>query len=162
MSENEVNVTNVGAEDMNSISAMLKDIMENERKEMKYAKRQSLFSLLLSLASLAIVVIIGISILPLIPKANTLLTTANEVLNQTAGMIGDAEGAVKNLNEVSESLAKMDLEGMLTGVDELVEESKSSISDAMLKIDAMDIDSLNKAIKDLGAVVEPLAKLLGR
>ena len=30
----------------------------------------------------------------------------------------------------------------------------------MKKIDAMDIEGLNKAIKDLGDIVEPLAKML--
>lgn len=162
MSENNENVTGLSNNEMNDISAMLKDIMENERKEMKYAKRQSFFSLIISLASLAVVIVIGVSILPLIPKANTLLTTANDVLVQTSGMIGDAQGAVKNLNEVSESLSKMDIEGMFKGVNELVEDSKSSISDAMVKINQMDIEGLNKAITDLGTVVAPLAKLLGR
>ena len=41
MSENNENVTGLSNNEMNDISAMLKDIMENERKEMKYAKRQS-------------------------------------------------------------------------------------------------------------------------
>ena len=44
----------------------------------------------------------------------------------------------------------------------LVWQSSEALSQATEKLNRMDIESLNSAIRDLGAVVEPLAEFFGK
>ena len=77
-------------------------------------------------------------------------------------MMGEINSVMSNLEVVTDDLAKTDLTDMLNNVNDLVVQSEDSISDAMVKIDAIDIDALNGAIEDLGKIVAPLAKLFGK
>jgi len=43
-------------------------------------------------------------------------------------------------------------------VDTLVTTTQEGLEDTLAEIEKIDFDALNKAIKDLAAVVEPLAK----
>ena len=51
------------------------------------------------------------------------------------------------------------LGGMVENVNTLTTDSQSAVTEAIEKLDAIDIDTLNKAIRDLSDVVEPLAKV---
>ena len=51
---------------------------------------------------------------------------------------------------------------MLEHVDSLAQTSEEGMAEALEKISALDIESLNEAIRDLQAVVEPMARLFGR
>jgi hypothetical protein len=48
---------------------------------------------------------------------------------------------------------------MLANVNSLVDTSEKSVEETVKKLDDLDLDSLNKAIKDLSAIISPLAKL---
>ena len=72
------NVTNVSTESkeflqMQQVLEILRDIQENERKEMEYAKKQSRFAVLISCICLFLVVLVSVAALTLVPKANILL-----------------------------------------------------------------------------------------
>ena len=60
---------------------------------------------------------------------------------------------------VMASLAEADLSGMVESVNSLATDSQNAITEAMKKLDTIDIDTLNQAIQDLADVVEPLAKV---
>lgn len=47
---------------------------------------------------------------------------------------------------------------MVENVDELTASSQKNIKEAVEKLNSIDFDTLNKAIENLAAVVEPLAK----
>ena len=47
---------------------------------------------------------------------------------------------------------------MVENVDKLVVTSQDGVTQALEKINTMDIEALNKAIANLSAVVEPMAK----
>ena len=62
-------------------------------------------------------------------------------------------------------LAQSDLSGMVTNMDTLVANvdglvgtSQAGVEETMKKINAIDFDALNQAIKDLSDVIEPIAK----
>ena len=67
-----------------------------------------------------------------------------------------------NMETVSEELASLDLQGMVTGVETLVQTGQDSLEQTMGKLDTIDFDSLNKAIDDLSAVVEPMANFVNK
>ena len=71
----------------------------------------------------------------------------------------EAETVMEDLGVVAEALAAADLGGIVENVNILAAESQSAVADAMKKLDTIDIATLNKAIKDLADVVEPLAKV---
>lgn len=74
------------------------------------------------------------------------------------GLVEQTETVLTNLEEVTQELAQTDLAGMVENVDTLATTSQSAVEHATEKLDTIDLDTLNKAIKDLADVVEPLAR----
>lgn len=81
------------------------------------------------------------------------------IANQVTGIADQAVVVLNNLETVTNELAQVDLNGMVSDVDTLVSSSQSAVEEALTKINTIDLDTLNQAIKDLAAVVEPLAKI---
>ena len=133
-------------QDLQQILARLE---ENTRKQTRWAKWQCIFSLAAA-AFCGALLIAGLRFLPQMDQAMTQVHT----LAQQAGTVLD------NLETVTEALAEADLAGMVENIDALAVTSQEGVSQAMEKINAMDIAALNKAITDLANVVEPLAKLV--
>ena len=93
-----------------------------------------------------------------LPKLEALVT-------QVSTFVDNAEQVVENLNTISTDLAALDLStmmenmsGLITDVDELITTTQQGLENTLEKIDKIDFDALNKAIKDLADVIEPLAK----
>lgn len=82
-----------------------------------------------------------------------------DVAGQVQAMTGQAETIMDNMEIVTQTLADADLGTMVENVNVLAAESQSVVSDALEKLDTIDIDTLNKAIQDLSDVAEPLAKV---
>lgn len=153
---------NLNQSELKVIADLLKDIKVDEHKEMKYAKRQSVTSLILSILCLVIVGCIAVSIVLVIPKVNKLLKTADDTIKQASLIMEDAQTAVNNLNKVTTDLSHVNISEIVDNINGLVTESQDSISQAMKQLTSIDFEGLNSAIEDLGAIVEPLANLFGR
>ena len=94
-----------------------------------------------------------------------LLLAGVKVLPQLQEAVLQAETVLTNLETVTTDLAQADLIGMVenvdalvTNVDGLVGTSQEGVEQTMAKINAIDFDALNDAIKDLSDVIEPIAK----
>ena len=149
-------------EDLKILAHMLMDVRDNERREMEYAKKQSRSALIISGVCLVLVIIaIGV-VLSVIPKVVSLIDNVNSIVANAEVTLADASVVLDNLNTVTEELAKQDIDGLFKNVDALVTDSQKSINEAMEKVNQMDIETLNSAIADLQAVVEPMARLFGR
>jgi len=114
----------------------------------KHMKKQSSLLGLIAVFTAGIFLVILVSALYLVPRATKTFAQAEEVLG--------------NLAQVTEELEAADLPGLIDGLDDLVMESKDGIQEAMDTLGDVDIDTLNEAIGDLQAIVEPLARLFGR
>ena len=126
---------------------LLEEIESSHRKQTWYARLQFIFSLVAAVACL-LLVLAGIKILPQIQE-----------------MITQAETVLSNLESVTTELANSDLPGMVenidvlvNNVDDLVGTSHIGVEQAIEKINAIDFNKLNDAIKDLSDVIEPIAK----
>lgn len=81
-------------------------------------------------------------------------------------LVGAVHQTQKTLTEVSGTLEEAD--NTMRNIQSLFEEeglvgqSSRALQQTTDKISRMDIESLNSAIRDLGAVVEPLADFFGR
>lgn len=116
----------------------------SERRE-EYAKKQYLMSKLTAAASMtALVLVISASLFAL-PRLKTMFTSIDTVMS--------------DMETITNELAKANLGQMIDGIDQLVSTSEYSIKQASDRLNALDIDSLNKSIQSLHDIVEPLSKL---
>ncbi len=95
-------------------------------------------------------IILVVVVLSVLPSTFKTLRLAQETLD-------NANTAVVNANE-----AILQADKTLKEVSELVESSETQITTAMERLNSVDFDTLNNAIGDLQAVVEPMANFFGR
>jgi uncharacterized protein YjbI with pentapeptide repeats len=116
---------------------------------------QSRLRTLFCAAVTLIIVVLGISVLDISTRVNSILS--------------DAEGAFRNLNLIAADFREADLSGMFSEMNVLIEdgqgvaaEASLSMAKAVEKIESLDIEKLNQSIRDFAAVIEPLANFFGR
>ena len=121
----------------------------------KQNRRQLLFTKILCM--LCVLMLICTLVLTLsITGAVQEILTITQPLQQMADQAGTV---MANLDTVAQDLADADLGSMVENVNTLAADSQTVITEAMKKLDTIDIDTLNQAIADLADVVEPLAKV---
>ena len=123
---------------------LLRQIEENSRRSAKMNRLQMIFA---AVAALCCAVVL-VAIMLYVPRLN--------------GVISQMEHTLTNLEQITEELNALDLEGMVSNVDALVTTGQESLKQTMEKLDTIDMETLNQAIKDLAKVIEPLARLFGR
>lgn len=141
--------------------------MENNME--KYARQQLLFTkILCGIFALVLVCILVLTVaisgaakqlVAVIAPLEDAVGQVEDVAAQVNNMTGQAEIIMDNMETVTQTLADADLGGMVENVNTLTTDSQSAVTEAIEKLDAIDIDTLNKAIRDLSDVVEPLAKV---
>ena len=189
LSESEISemLSKVESNDLKVIAELIVDLKRENDRTARYAKRQSICSLCSAVLCLILVTVILIWGVRFVPTVESLANEATALLQNTNSLIADTQVivdnalvvldeatlmvedtsemldqtalVVDNLETITSDLAKADIEGMLNNVNELVITSEESMQEAVKKIDDIDIRSLNKAIKDLQAVVTPLSRL---
>ena len=140
--------------------------MENNQELLsrleKHTRQQLLFTKILCILCALAVVCSLVLMFAVTGAAAELLELAQPLQGLTAqlqDLAQEAETVMTDLGIVAEALASADLGSIVENVNVLAAESQSAVADAMAKLDTIDIEALNKAIKDLAAVVEPLAKV---
>jgi len=121
---------------------------------LKELKKQTLFVKLtfgLVAGIFAIFLVVAIIVVPKVTK----------ILNDVEETVASADEAVKSLSKTADELAEADIAGLINNTQALVEDSSKGVTQAISKIDDIDIDGLNVAISDLESVVGPLANLFG-
>ena len=96
--------------------------------------------------------VLVVMVFRLMPQINEILAQAQHAFNQVGTVLD-------YLEQTSYQLSQVDLQGMVSNVDGLVTTGQQSLEASMEKLNGVDFEALNKAIKDLAAVIEPLAKM---
>lgn len=129
-----------------------------DKKQERLAKLQCILTGVAAACCLGVFVLVC-ALMPrvygLAEQTETVLTDLEAVAGQLEGQMN---GILTNLEEATKELAQADLAGMVENVDTLATTSQSAVEHATEKLDTIDLDTLNKAIKDLADVVEPLAR----
>lgn len=140
--------------------------MENNHEMLvnleKNTRQQLLFTKILCGLCVLLVVCMLVLTVAITGVANEVLALSaplQELSAQIQTVAKQAETVMTDLGAVAQALAAADLGGMVEQVDILATDSQTAVTEAMAKLDTIDIATLNKAIKDLAAVVEPLAKV---
>ena len=128
---------------------LLQQLAESSRKQERFARIQCIFTIVSAAACLLLL----FSISRVIPQVMTLAA-------QISGISTQAETVLTNLETVTEELAQADISSMVSNADSLAQTSQTGIRQALEKINAIDIEGLNKAIENLSKIVSPLADLV--
>ena len=126
---------------------LLQKIHETNRKQLIYTRLQCVAALI------AVLCCAGVFLL-----VYDFLPQINQIMAEIPGIVDQMEAVLSNLEVVTEKLTAVDFGGMIEGVNSLVESGQSGLEQTVEKLNSIDFDSLNKAIKNLEAVVEPMAK----
>lgn len=125
---------------------LMTELVNNSRKQLFYARIRTFAALM----GAAAVIFFLISMAPGLLKT---VNQANEVMAQASETIVLANTAIESITEMSSAITDMG-----ENMDTFITENAESVAKVMEKIEAVDFEGLNKAIKDLGTVIEPLAK----
>lgn len=130
------------------LEMMMEQLIETEEERKKYARKQFYMLAVMAACTAAVFLLVFSAYVSLVPK---LKNSAAEI-----------ETATKELRVISRQLSEADLAGLVKHVDQMAVTSEEGVKEALEKIESIDIDELNHAIKSLSDVVSPLAKLMGR
>lgn len=131
-----------------------KEMLELMRKMEESSRKQLLYTRIQCIAAVvAVVCFAGIFFL-----IRDLLPQVSAIMADIPGLVTQLESVLGNLEVVTSDLATVDFETMVTGINSLVSAGQVSLEETVAKLNAIDFESLNKAIGNLSAVVEPMAK----
>ena len=96
--------------------------------------------------------VLVVMVFRLMPQINEILAQAQHAFNQVGTVLD-------YLEQTSYQLSQVDMQGMVSNVDGLVTTGQQGLQATMEKLNSIDFDALNKAIKDLSAVTQSLANV---
>ena len=110
-------------------------------------------------ARTVLVLVCAVCMVVLTCSVMKLLPQVSEILTQAKGAVAQVGTVLDYLEQTSAQLAQVDYAGMVGGGDSLVTTGQQSLEANMEKLNSIDFDALNKAIKDLSAVTQSLANV---
>ena len=126
------------------IQQLLEKMERNSRKQLFYSRIQFFCTLALTVCC----VLLLVKIRQFLPQLELLATQAEQVLT--------------NLEAVTGELQKLDMVSMVENINSLVTTSQTGVEEALGTIKEIKFDTLNQAIEDLAAVVQPMADFVKR
>ena len=131
-----------------------RDLMIALLKEQKKTSRRSLIT---ASALVAICLIVGIAVLIVVPMVISTLNNAYKALDGVQSVVANADKAIAS---VQNSLTGID--EMVKNVDKVVVDNTDSVTKTVDRMSNIDVATLNKSIKELSEIIEPLAKFFRR
>ncbi|MCR4689224.1 MAG: hypothetical protein K5745_06680 [Saccharofermentans sp.] len=123
-------------------------------KEQKKASKRSLIT---AVSLVAICLIFGAAVLIIVPKVNATLNNAYQAIDNIEAVVANADKAIGSVEKSLDGIDKM-----VKNVDKVVVDNTDSVSKTVERMSSIDITALNKSIKDLSDIIEPLAKFFRR
>ncbi len=133
-------------------------------------KKQLLWTQLCAALLAVILVMAIVFVLIAAPRLSRLHDTFQK-LDGITDDLAEISGQLKNADwqsisadmaEVSAQLLEVNWTELSGNINGMAEDAQKSMNAALEAIDRLDIDSLNKAIKDISTVIEPLVEFAGR
>lgn len=122
--------------------------VDTAAEQLKLLKRIHFMGVVRTIACLLVCLILAGSALYVLPGVNQLVGRLNVV--------------VSNLEQIDINLMTESVTNLAVTGTEGIETALVQVSAALETINRLDIEGLNKSIADLGAVIEPMAKLFGK
>lgn len=151
------------------------EVLDTLARMEKYSKQQASAAKLqcvLSVISLICCTAALVMMVLLVPKLQKMTTQTEKLISEAGDVMEDIQAASETISELDLGPVLVEIKGLLQNVDgllanvdtlvadvdTLVTTTQEGLEDTLAEIEKIDFDALNKAIKDLAAVVEPLAK----
>lgn len=128
----------------------LEELVRNSRRQLFYDRIKTSAALVIAAGVVYCAIIV-------LPSVMNTVQHANQVMAQVSDTITLADEAIESITEMSESITDMG-----DNMDTFITDNAESVEEVMKKMEEVDFESLNKAIKDLGDVVEPFANFFGK
>ena len=93
----------------------------------------------------------------MIPKVNSVLRQADEVMTDAQGILQNADEAISNISAMSSEVTEVS-----HGLNVFITQNAETLTDAAKDISEIDFEGLNTAIRDLQDAVGPFAKMMNR
>lgn len=141
-------------ENNTEMQQLLERLEKSSKQQAVYSRLQFYFSVVavvLCLVLVATILLVTPQVRDLANRADTLLANLETVTDQLAEL--DLSAMISNVDSLVSNV-----DSLVTNADSLVSSSQEGVAEALLAIEAIDIETLNKAIADFSAVVEPLAE----
>ena len=90
----------------------------------------------------------------------TVLTVAIIIVPKAVDLMNTAQRALDNIEDVSENLKALELAEMVKNIDDSTAQAMSDVSEAMDRINELDITSLNESVQELKESTERFSNLL--
>ncbi len=146
MEELQQNQESKVAEENISSEEIAQELLKTAKKQLFYTRLSTCF---IGVMATAVV----ISLLAVIPKANHLLGNANALLGEANDRLEVLDETIASVKTMSDSITSVGDQ-----LDTFIEDNSTALQGVVEKMDSIDFEGLNKSIKNLGDVVEPLAK----
>ena len=125
--------------------------------EQELLKKMLFYARIRTAVALVVAVLLVLCGILIVPKAIGTINQANQTMEQATETISLANTAIESVTTMSQSITDMG-----TNMDTFITDNGESVEAVMTKLEEIDFEGLNTAIKDLGDVVEPLAKFFGK
>lgn len=125
--------------------------------EQELLKKMLFYARIRTAVVLVVAILLVLCGILIVPKAIGTINQANQIMEQATETISLANTAIESVTTMSQSITDMG-----TNMDTFITDNGESVEAVMTKLEEIDFEGLNTAIKDLGDVVEPLAKFFGK
>ena len=122
-----------------------KEMAVTEKAQLKYQKLSFMMSTLSAVFMLAVLVIVIILANYIVPKVDTIY---NRSLT-----------SLKNMETITQELNEAHLGETVRNINNLTLNATGDLSQAMEKLNSIDLETLNDSIQSLHNIIEPLAKM---
>ena len=167
---NQSNVTSANKDDA-AVKATTDAPCESfwDKVERNRHKISFITSVITAAACVGMFLVVLISCLTIVPQLTSTIKAVNEelpVMDTALKNVSDLSTTLNDqINELSLSSRMDEITGMLkdtqTDVDGLITNTEKTLEQTLAKINAIDLESLNKSIEELHNVLSPISKLFG-
>lgn len=133
-------------EENTSSEGIAQELLKTAKKQLFYARLSTCFVGVMAVA-------VVISLLAVVPRVNHLLGNANALLGEVNDRLEVLDETIASVKTMSDSITSVGDQ-----LDTFIEDNSTALQGVVKKMDSIDFEGLNKSIKNLGDVVEPLAK----
>lgn len=130
--------------------SLMEQLVTNSKKQLFYTRIIAGF---VAVASVVLVV----SLVLVVPQARRLIRNANELVTELQDEMETVEDTLAGVQNMSDSIS-----GVSDNLDSFIKDNSETLQGVVKNMEAIDFEGLNKAIKDLGDVVKPLADFFNR
>ncbi len=139
------------------VEDLLKQILEADKKEVRYAKIAAFFTFGLFVILLVAAVIIVPRVINTLETVDSALISASHTIETADEVIVSANEALKGINTMTSSIT-----GTSDQMNTMLTDNSEALTDAVGKMNKIDFEGLNNAIQDLQDAVGPFATFMNR